>query len=517
MFAFIRNTLTDIYKKESPLFQKRVVILYFIHLFIISFSGMAILVYAVFLPQRLVFGLPIFLSAGGLSIATLILLHLKRYTLAVYLFTIAFVIIFAVMQFQKTGASVHTGYTSYFYLMLALMIAVTFFGDRKLLFFIASAIVLIDVFYFYFAYPQVQDHLNNYESLLSGFISTMFSVLISFGLLYLLKGLLDKAVIIAQEQTDKASMQYLRMFKLVSSTELFDSIEEVSDSLSDTENEINILIEDNNNILKDIAIRSNKSIEEAETVSKLSQRQMREIEKVNQSLSSLSQHLEIAGSSAHNYSVTAKNILDNIKVGNKYIEETHRSTNQVLENISKISKITLDIHDVAEKVNMLSLNASIEASRAGDFGQGFSVVAEEISKLAERTSASANDVSRLVQEESQQVHGTVRLVKKLEESFREIFSNVENMNQFISSIQNIVHQGNTMSFQLENMVLELSNDSKRMENFTIDQTSNNKRIQQELKLVTKGIGDIKDEFIHLRGFSKELSLQSNMLKDKIIS
>lgn len=63
------------------------------------------------------------------------------------------------------------------------------------------------------------------------------------------------------------------------------------------------------------------------------------------------------------------------------------------QDIGSVAEI---IDDIAEQTNMLSLNASIEAARAGDHGRTFAVVAQEVRKLAERSSQSAKDIAKMV-------------------------------------------------------------------------------------------------------------------------
>jgi methyl-accepting chemotaxis protein len=71
-----------------------------------------------------------------------------------------------------------------------------------------------------------------------------------------------------------------------------------------------------------------------------------------------------------------------------------------------VHRVTEMISSVVEKTHLLSLNASIEAARAGDAGRGFSVVAEEIRKLAESAGSSAEqieDLIRQLEEESKRI------------------------------------------------------------------------------------------------------------------
>jgi methyl-accepting chemotaxis protein len=77
------------------------------------------------------------------------------------------------------------------------------------------------------------------------------------------------------------------------------------------------------------------------------------------------------------------------------VERTAQLTSDFDERIRSAHRVNEVLFSVAEKAHLLSLNASIEAARAGDAGRGFGVVAEEIRKLAETASSAAEEIEQL--------------------------------------------------------------------------------------------------------------------------
>jgi methyl-accepting chemotaxis protein len=112
--------------------------------------------------------------------------------------------------------------------------------------------------------------------------------------------------------------------------------------------------------------------------------------------------------------------------------------------ISEINKITDVINSIAAQTNLLSLNASIEAARAGDAGRGFAIVAEEIRKLAEQSKSSSNDINRLIQDISKETSIVVSTTNGVNDDLKQqtnvIEVSVDNFKKIIEAINAILPQ-----------------------------------------------------------------------------
>lgn len=99
---------------------------------------------------------------------------------------------------------------------------------------------------------------------------------------------------------------------------------------------------------------------------------------------------------AHKGGEAVRRTIDGMNTIRETIQDTSKRIKRLGESSQEIGNIVALIEEIAEQTNILALNASIEASRAGEAGRGFAVVADEVQKLAERSSNATKQIEVLV-------------------------------------------------------------------------------------------------------------------------
>ena len=110
------------------------------------------------------------------------------------------------------------------------------------------------------------------------------------------------------------------------------------------------------------------------------------------------------------------------------------------EKASNINSVLITITKVADQTNILSLNAAIEAEKAGDAGRGFSVVATEIRRLADQTSVSTWDIEQMLKEMQSAVSASVMGMDKFSEEIRRSVGEVRQVGEQLSMVMDQVQK-----------------------------------------------------------------------------
>lgn len=151
----------------------------------------------------------------------------------------------------------------------------------------------------------------------------------------------------------------------------------------------------------------------------------------------------------------------------RQMEEASKSISRKLERIHEkadnITNVVTTITKVADQTNLLSLNAAIEAEKAGEYGRGFTVVAREIRRLADQTAIATLDIAQMVQEMQTAVSAGVMEMDKFIVEVRHSAEDVEKISRHLSRI---IEQVQGVSPQFEHVNIAVGQQSEHTQAIT---------------------------------------------------
>ncbi len=173
---------------------------------------------------------------------------------------------------------------------------------------------------------------------------------------------------------------------------------------------------------------------------------------------------------------------DESRFGSEIVNESNEVMSKIEQSSRQVEQITQVISDIAEQTNLLSLNAAIEADKAGEYGKGFAVVAEEVGSLAERSNQAALRINELIQKSESNVKEGKNVINKTGEVLKEI----------IQHVGNIANQVNDMVVSISQQDIGTREVAKGAEEITIKSDKNVHLVDQLVNLISKSSKSIAD-------------------------
>lgn len=303
--------------------------------------------------------------------------------------------------------------------------------------------------------------------LLAGAMTDMKSKISSYikEIDYVLNGISKKDISV------KVTNQYEGDFESihVSLNLIITSLSETFSSLSSSIDQVS----DNSEHVPDTAqVLAQGVAEQAASVNQLSS----SIEYISEQIKSNAEK----ATNANGLAVTAGSSLNS---SNQQMAMLMSAMSEISVSSDEISNIIRTIEDIAFQTNILSLNAAVEAARAGDAGKGFAVVAEEVRNLASKSSEAAKQTNLLIEKSARSVQNGVKianetasslsdvvtdsvamadLITKITLACEEQFSSISQINMGVEQISSVVQTNSITSEQSAEASEELSMQARTM-------------------------------------------------------
>lgn len=286
----------------------------------------------------------------------------------------------------------------------------------------------------------------------------------------------------------------------------------IADSINYAIDQMRTLVQSIRDTAVNVATSAEQTQGTAKQLAEASEHQAQEIAGASAAVNEMAVSIDQVSSNASESSSVAERSVSLAKKGTEVVQNTIKGMDDIREQIQETSKrikrlgessqeigdIVSLINDIADQTNILSLNAAIQASMAGDAGRGFAVVADEVQRLAERSSAATKQIEALVktiqsdtneavismEHTTSEVVRGARLAQDAGVALEEIENVSTNLAELIQNISNAARQQSSSAAHISNtmnVIQEITSQTSSGTNQTAESIGNLAAMAAELR------------------------------------
>ncbi|MCD3330246.1 methyl-accepting chemotaxis protein, partial [Clostridium botulinum] len=248
------------------------------------------------------------------------------------------------------------------------------------------------------------------------------------------------------------------------------------------------------NMINDVNTKMNENLVSLEENLNILQQFSEGIDNVNLNLENLHSAVNDSTSSAETGVNHANNMEYTLNESFNSLENINIKINNLTNLSSKINSLLDVITYIAKETNLLSLNASIEAAKAGESGKGFSIVAEQIKNLAEQSSKASHNIDSLLFNIQDEILSTSNILDDMNDKFKNLVGNIKLTTNLMNDIKN---KAVNSQLSVEEIISVIEEQTAGIENST--------------QSLTKVVNYINDTVKSSKCINNKLSIQSQKL------
>lgn len=208
---------------------------------------------------------------------------------------------------------------------------------------------------------------------------------------------------------------------------LGNSLVMMKNSLNDILSQVDLAIEQ-------VATGADQVSQASQALSQGATEQASSLEEINSSVTEINGQSNQTADNTKEANALSNQVSQNANRGNEQMKTLLSHMEDINESAEEIKKVVKVIDDISFQINLLALNANVEAARAGKYGKGFAVVAEEVRSLANRSAVSVKETSEMVEKTVDSIRKGVESAEGTAERLDEIVAGVAKVSKFLEEI-----------------------------------------------------------------------------------
>ena len=190
---------------------------------------------------------------------------------------------------------------------------------------------------------------------------------------------------------------------------------------------------------------------------------------------------------------TIKELEDETSHTRQASESMETVSNDLVEILEGIQKLNYEIKGIAKHVNLLAINAGIEAAKAGEEGQSFAVVAEEIKKLSEQTYSFVDNIERQTIMSGEKLTELQESVDSVKSGFYRTEETVDTTNEVYKEVINSIEELTNNLNQVIEKVNEVASDSENISAISQEQAATTQEINAQISTLVELVESLEEE------------------------